>query len=214
MAYHKKPFLIILSAPSGGGKSTILAQILESAENIEYSVSYTTRKPRGNEVTGVHYHFVSEEEFRARIKTGDFLEYAQFCGNFYGTSISYIRSRLEQGQHVIMDIEVQGAAQISCKDIPYVKIFILPPSLDVLKHRLTDRNTDSPKEIAKRLQTATKEITQLGNYDYLVINDKLDDAVADVWKIIRAEENRVDRYIEPENEFLQGKAPDKSMRLL
>lgn len=205
MPYHKRPFLIILSAPSGGGKSTILAKILETAINIEYSVSYTTRKPRGNERTGVHYHFVSDEEFQQRIQTGDFLEFAQFCGNYYGTSISYIQSRLDQGQHVIMDIEVQGAAQISSRDIPYVKIFILPPSLQVLKQRLTDRNTDSEDEIAQRLETAKKEITQIGEYDYLVINDDLDKAVTDIWEIIRAEENRVDRYIEPENEFLQGK---------
>jgi len=206
MAFHKRPFLIILSAPSGGGKSTILAKVLETADNIEYSVSYTTRKPRVNERSGVHYHFVSTEEFERRIQDGDFLEHAMFCGNHYGTSISYIKNRLEQGQHVIMDIEVQGAAQISCKDIPYVKIFILPPSLKVLKQRLTDRNTDSEEEIAKRLQTARKEITHLGDYDYLVINDDLDEAVENVWEIIRAEENRVDRYIEPENEFLQGKA--------
>lgn len=202
MPYNKKPFLIILSAPSGGGKSTILSKILESAENIEYSVSYTTRKPRGEEKTGVHYHFVTKEEFERRIKADDFLEYAKFCENYYGTSISYIQSRLQSGQHVIMDIEVQGAAQISSKDIPYVKIFILPPSLKVLKQRLTDRNTDTEEEIEKRLAVARQEILHIPKYDYLVINDDLDDAVDDVWSIIHAEENRVDRYFEPENEFL------------
>lgn len=202
MSFSKNPFLIILSAPSGGGKSTILQEILKQTDKIEYSVSFTTRKPRGNEENGVHYNFVSEEDFQARIKSGDFLEYANFCGKFYGTSISYIQSRLAIGKHVIMDIEVQGAAQISNTNIPYVKIFILPPSLEVLKERLIKRKTDSVEEIEKRLVVARYEITQLSNYDYLVINDKLQDAVADVMSIILAEENRVDRYTQPGIEFL------------
>ncbi len=203
MAFSKNPFLIILSAPSGGGKSTILQEILKRTDRIEYSVSYTTRKPRGTEKNGLHYHFVSEEEFKDRIKAGDFLEHANFCGKFYGTSISYIRSRLAAGKHVIMDIEVQGAAQISVTNIPYVKVFILPPSLEVLKERLINRQTDTLEEIEKRLVVARYEITQISNYDYLVINDNLEDAVDDVMCIIKAEENRVDRYTQPDIEFLK-----------
>ncbi len=201
--YPRQPFLIILSAPSGGGKGTILSAVLQRADNIEYSVSYTTRPPRGVERDGVHYHYVSKQEFERRIAAGDFLEYASFCDNYYGTSISYIRSRLDQGMHVIMDIEVQGAAQIGNTDIPYVKIFILPPDLETLKERLVKRGTDSPEEIAKRLRTARKEITRISEYDYLVINDNLEVAVEDVLSIIRAEENRVDRYSRPEREFLK-----------
>ena len=203
MAYKRTPFLIILSAPSGGGKSTILNEIMVKTDNIEYSVSYTTRKPRGTEENGVHYNFVTEEEFKQRIGRGDFLEFAQFCNYYYGTSISYIRSRLAEGKHVIMDIEVQGAAQISISDVPYVKIFILPPTLEVLKERLVNRNTDSMEEIEKRLMVARYEITQVPSYNYLVINDELDAAVDEVIAIIRAEENRVDRYLQPELEFLQ-----------
>lgn len=204
MAYRKSPFLIILSAPSGGGKSTILNEILKDTDNIEYSVSYTTRKPRGTEQNGVHYHFVTEQEFQQRIDSGDFLEHAKFSENHYGTSISYIRSRLEKGKHVIMDIEVQGAAQISVSDIPYVKIFILPPSIQVLKERLVNRDTDTIEEIEKRLEIAKHEITQINHYNYLVINDVLSKAVEDVKTIIKAEENRVDRYVEPDKEFQNG----------
>ena len=205
MAFCRKPFLIILSAPSGGGKSTILHEILKQTDHIEYSVSYTTRKPRGIEQDGVHYHFVSEESFLNKLESGDFLENAVFSGHRYGTSISYIQSRLALGKHVIMDIEVQGAAQISCKDIPYVKIFILPPSLEVLKERLINRKTDTAEEIDKRLEIAKYEITQISKYNYLVINDQLEDAVNDVMSIIEAEENRVDRYDEPDIEFLSDK---------
>jgi guanylate kinase len=203
MAYKRTPFLIILSAPSGGGKSTILNEIIAQNDTIEYSVSYTTRPPRGTEQNGIHYHFVTEEQFKQRMAEGDFLEFAQFAGNYYGTSISYIRSRLAAGFHVIMDIEVQGAAQISITDIPYVKVFILPPTLEILKERLINRQTDTMDEIEKRLMIARYEITQIPQYNYLVINDVLEEAVQEVCAIIAAEENRVDRYYQPDKEFLQ-----------
>jgi guanylate kinase len=194
MAYYRAPFLIILSAPSGGGKSTILHEIMKKSDRIEYSVSYTTRKPRGNEIDGIHYHFVTEEAFESRTNSGDFLEHAVFAGHYYGTSISYIQSRLAQGQHVIMD------------DIPYVKVFILPPSLDILKERLINRKTDSMEEIEKRLIIAQYEITQIPCYDYLIINDQLDDAVEDVWSIIKAEENCASRYLQPDLEFMNARS--------
>lgn len=195
-------FLIILSAPSGGGKSTILTEILKVADNIDYSVSFTTRSPRGTEQNGIHYHFVSEEEFQQRIAEGDFLEYAKVFGNWYGTSKSFIKKCLAGKRHVIMDIDVQGASFISATDIPYVKIFILPPSMEVLKQRLILRATDSEEEIAKRLQIAQEEVAYIPQYQYLVINDNLEIAVQDILAIIRAEENRVCRYKHPAEDFI------------
>jgi len=206
----KAHFLIILSAPSGGGKSTILNEVLRRADDIDYSVSYTTRKPRGEEQNGIHYHFVSEEEFQSRIREGDFLEHANVFGRWYGTSVSFIKKRLDVGKHVIMDIDVQGSAQISRIDIPYVKIFILPPSLEVLRERLINRNTDSMAEIDKRLRIAREEIKQICRYDYLVINDDLDQAVNEVVCIISAETNRVGRYRAPAHQFINyGEDNDK-----
>ncbi|MDZ4183086.1 MAG: guanylate kinase [Candidatus Cloacimonadaceae bacterium] len=202
MIEKNKSFLIILSAPSGGGKSTILNEVLKKTDDIDYSVSYTTRAPRGVEQDGVHYHFVNESQFMLRSAEGDFLEQAKVFDNWYGTSISYIQSRLRHQRHVIMDIDVQGAAQISSTNVPYVKIFIIPPSMEVLKDRLITRNTDSMPEIEKRLGVAREELKYIPSYDYLVINDDLDQAVTEVLAIIRAEENRVYRYREPIKGFL------------
>lgn len=202
MIEKSKSFLIILSAPSGGGKSTILNEILKLTDDIDYSVSFTTRKPRGEEQDGIHYHFVDEAEFIRRIDSKDFLEHARVFGNWYGTSISYIQSRLKLSRHVIMDIDVQGAAQISATEIPYIKIFIIPPSMSILRERLIRRGTDTPEEIEKRLGIATDEIKYISHYDYLVINDQLPRAIAEVLAIVRAEENRVSRYHEPIEGFM------------
>lgn len=203
MIKKNKNFLIILSSPSGGGKSTILNVVRKIRPDIEYSVSYTTRPPRGDEKNGVHYHFIDEEEFLRRREEGDFLETAQVFGHWYGTSISFIKDRLSAQHHIILDIDVQGAAQISSTSIPYVKIFIMPPSMKILRERLIKRNTDSLREIEKRLLVAKQEIKFIPQYDYLIVNDELSVAVEDVLAIIRGEENRTNRYPEPIKDFLE-----------
>lgn len=203
MIKKNKNFLIILSSPSGGGKSTILNEVRKIRPDIEYSVSYTTRPPRGDEKNGVHYHFIDEEEFLRRREEGDFLETAQVFGHWYGTSISFIKDRLAVQHHIILDIDVQGAAQISSTSIPYVKIFIMPPSMKILRERLIKRNTDSLREIEKRLLVAKQEIKFIPQYDYLIVNDELSVAVEDVLAIIRGEENRTNRYPEPIKDFLE-----------
>lgn len=202
MISPSKSFLIILSAPSGGGKSSILTELIKTNPRVDYSISYTTRAPRGEEQNGIHYHFVTEDEFFARKEQGDFLETANVFGRWYGTSISYIRSRLDLGRHVAMDIDVQGAAQITHTDVPRVKIFIIPPSMQILRERLIKRGTDSMQEIEKRLRIAHEELKDIPDYDYLVINDDLHIAVQDVQNIIAAEEHRVTRYHSPAQEFL------------
>ena len=204
--YHSRPFLIILSAPSGGGKSTILREVLATSPNIQYSISYTTRPPRGDEVNGKAYFFVTVKEFQKKIDQGDFLEHANVFGHWYGTSREFIKSTLHRGHHVIMDIDVQGALQISETDIDIVKIFILPPSLSILKERLEARNTDIPEVIEKRLNTAKKEIACIAEYDYLVINEDIETAVEQVKQIIAAETRRTNRFCDIEKNFFDLEA--------
>lgn len=200
-SFGKRSFLIILIAPSGGGKSTIAGKILQDAENIDYSISYTTRNARGEEEHGKHYFFVQDADFDRLIAEDDLLEHATVHGYQYGTSRSFIQSRLAVGHHVIMDIDVQGAIQIMKSEIDTVTVFILPPNETILRNRLTARGTDSPEVIARRLFNAKGEIAQMQHFDYLVINDDLDDAVEQVNAIICAEELKTARYTDVERTF-------------
>jgi guanylate kinase len=180
-------FPVILSAPSGAGKTTIAQRLLEVRNDVGYSVSATTRLPRPGEINGSAYHFLSTEQFERAVSNGEFTEYAQVHGNMYGTVRREVERVLASRRNVVMDIDVQGAMQFSASFPGAVRIFILPPSGETLVARLTDRGTESQETIATRLRDAIGEIAVLGEFEYVVINDDLERAVAQVSCIIDAE---------------------------
>jgi guanylate kinase len=177
----------IVSGPSGVGKSTVLKALLEKRPEVFFSVSATTRDPRAGEVDGVQYHFLSVEMFREWIARGEFLEYAEYVGNFYGTPKKYVDAAMNRGQDVILDIEIQGAIQVCSKRPDTVRIFIAPPSWAELERRLTERGTDSPEKVQKRLLRAKVEFQTAHTYDYFVINDTVENAVHELDAIMIAE---------------------------
>ena len=183
----KKGKTFIISGPSGVGKSTVLSALLEKRPNLYFSVSATTRDPRPGELDGIHYHFMDAESFRKWIAMDQFLEYAEYVGNFYGTPKRFVDEAMEQGKDVILDIEVQGAIQVTSKRPETVRIFIAPPSWAELEHRLTERGTDSKDKIQKRLLRAKVEFQTAHTYDYFVINDTVENAVNELDAIMTAE---------------------------
>ena len=180
--------LIVLSGPSGVGKSTVIAELFAQRSNIYFSVSYTTRQPRVGEQDGVNYNFVSREEFERMIADDELLEYAEYVDNYYGTSMKLIQEKLDAGIDVLLDIEVQGAAKVRARCPDALFIFIIPPSFEELSRRLHRRNTDSEEVIAGRLAKARQEFREIPKYDYLVINDN---AVHEIEAILTAAECRV-----------------------
>ena len=178
--------LIVLSGPSGVGKSTVISELLSERPDIYFSVSYTTRAPRVGEADGVNYNFVTREAFEEMIENNELLEYAQYVGNYYGTSLKVIQDHLAAGVDVLLDIEVQGAAKVRCKCPDAVFIFIIPPSFEELSRRLRGRNTDGEEVIAGRLQKAKEEYREIPYYDFLVVNDKVSSAAAEIIAILTA----------------------------
>ncbi len=179
--------LIVFSAPSGCGKGTMLEEILKD-ERFAVSVSATTRAPREGEKDGINYHFLTREDFEQRIADGKFIEYAEYCQNLYGTLSSEVDGRLEQGLNVILEIEPQGAMKIREKRPDAVFIFVVPPSINELRRRLKKRGTESDEVIEERVSKAAWEISQAEKYDYIIVNDALEDAISDFFAVIRGEQ--------------------------
>lgn len=183
----KRGKTFIVSGPSGVGKSTVLKSLLERRRDVYFSVSATTREIRPGEENGVHYHFLEVDTFRQWIAREEFLEYAEYVGNFYGTPKRYVDEAMDRGEDVILDIEIQGAIQVKSKRPETVSVFIAPPSWTELERRLTERGTDSPDKIQKRLLRAKVEFQTAHTYDYFVINDNVDNAVRELEAIMTAE---------------------------
>jgi guanylate kinase len=182
--------LFVVSSPSGGGKGTIIRHVLDCVDNLSYSVSYTTRAPRQSEVDGREYFFVSLETFGEMEAAGEFLESACVHGNFYGTSKEQILSETAAGTDIILEVDVQGAASVRQLLMDSVSIFIMPPSYEVLRQRLIARGTDSPQQLEVRLRNAPEELKQYSAFDYVIINDEIDRASAQLASIIYAERAR------------------------
>lgn len=191
MKKKEKGLLIVLSGPSGAGKSTVVKKLMQQRGNIHFSVSYTTRAPRNEDVDGVTYNFVDRTEFERMIQANEFLEYAEYSGNYYGTSLKVIEEKQAAGIDVLLDIEVQGAANVRAKCPDAILVFTIPPTYAELERRLRGRKTDDEEMIRKRLNRALEEIREIPKYDYLVVNDQVDNAVAELDAIMSAAECRV-----------------------
>lgn len=210
----KKGILTVISGPSGCGKDTVTQELLRKRKNIWLSVSCTSRLPRPNEENGKDYYFLTREEFKQKIDNGEMLEYAEYSDNYYGTPKEYIKSHLDNGEDVILVIEIQGAMQLKELLPETLFIFILPPSMDELKRRLENRNTETKDKIDKRFKRAYAEINEVSKYNYVVVNDEIEIAANKIDAILTAEKCRVDRieevYLNNEEEKTHESLIDKS----
>ncbi len=187
--------VFVISGPSGSGKSTIIRESLKSIDNLTYSVSHTSRRPRASETDGVEYHFLERDAFRAMIDRNEFAEWAEVFQEYYGTSFRELEEKTSRGLDVVMDLDVQGALNMRRTVKDCVLVFILPPSTKVLEERLRARGTDDSAAVARRMERASAEISNARRYDFLVVNDRLERAVEEVACIVLADRCRIDRRI-------------------
>ena len=196
--------VFIISAPSGSGKSTLVHRLLESDPSLLFSISFTTRRPRGQEVDGVDYNFISREEFEARIQRGEFLEHAPVFENYYGTHRSALDRAVQEGKDLVLDIDVQGARQLKVRLPEAVSIFVLPPSREILEQRLRTRSQDSEAVIQRRLKGAAEEVRNYSQYDYVLINREIDSSVERLGSIVQAERLKRKRMEEEVRPILES----------
>lgn len=199
--------LFIVSAPSGTGKTTLVERLVRTLENLVLSRSYTSRPPRGDEVNGVDYNFVSRSQFEAMAAAGQFLEWAEVFGNLYGTSAADTVRCLESGKDLVLVIDVQGARQVRTRGFPHVAVFVLPPSFEVLERRLRGRSNDAELEIRRRLEVARQEVSAFEEYDYVVVNDNVDACVDRLRAVVIAERAKLERMRDTAAEILKTFAP-------
>lgn len=197
-----KPRLFVIAAPSGGGKTSLIDALLKRDGRVSLSVSHTTRPPRPGEIGGVHYHFVDEPTFLERVKNGAFLEHARVFDHWYGTSRESVQDILDSGRDVLLDIDWQGARQIKQNFPDCCTIFILPPSLETLRLRLSHRAQDSAEVIERRMRAARAELSHGGEFDFLIVNDDFDQALADLHAIVRSGKLETDGQLERNHDLL------------
>ncbi len=186
---NKQRCLLVVSGPSGAGKDTVVARLMQLHPEVELSVSATTRAPRAGEVDGVHYYFLTDAQFEEKIARGEMLEYAGYCGRYYGTPRSEVDRRLEAGTTVVLVIEVQGAANIKRLYPESTLIFLMPPSIEELRARLLGRKTETPEAVERRLERAKEEMARAGEYDFTVVNREVDACADEIYQILRARQS-------------------------
>lgn len=200
---NKKGLLVIVSGPSGAGKGTVVSELIKN-KSYALSTSITTRQARKGEIDGVHYFFKNKEEFKKMIEKNELLEYAEFCDNYYGTPMFYVEEQLEKGKNVILEIEVQGALQVKERYKEAILIFLTPPNITELRNRLEKRATETLEKINMRMKRAKEEIKLIDKYDYIVINNIVEEAVCSINNIVNTEKMSAKRHIDLINTFLEG----------
>jgi len=195
-------FLLVISGPSGSGKGTVSHKLLSQNQDIIFSVSATTRRPRVGEIDGENYFFLEEEEFKDMTQNNEFLEYAFVHNNYYGTPRKFVLDEIDKGEIVLLEIDVQGALQIKKNYKNVVFVFLLPPTMDELRNRIVKRGTESQEDIERRFKNAFEELNFVGEYDYFVVNDKVENAVQNIENIIEAEKLRVKRHSDIKNKII------------